>query len=283
MDLNKFASNKLKELRTRKNLTQEELAEELNITQQQIARYENDQRQFKIDFLFQLSEYFGISINEFFPPIFTHTSDMISDTMGDKSVSIVKLSIMTNISVKELENTISPDNKLPKPSVLKKIAEALNTDFEIFLIGAGYVEDPQDINNILYKTGIRYLLNYNERMIICEYLAQKWNDDESNFKEGFFISTQKVLYTAEKVYNVIFKEEKKTFTNEEVKTIIVGEKKEDLTFAERIATEIIDFNKIIDENTIKEDINGFNKISEENKKTLIDMLDFFIQQSKKNK
>ena len=67
MDINKYAAKKLKELRTQRNLTQEKLAEELNINQQQIARYENNLRQFKQDFLYQLAEYFNVSINYFFP------------------------------------------------------------------------------------------------------------------------------------------------------------------------------------------------------------------------
>lgn len=68
MDINNFASEKLKELRLKKNITQEELAEELNMTQQQIARYENGQRYFKQDLLFKLANYFNVSINDFFPP-----------------------------------------------------------------------------------------------------------------------------------------------------------------------------------------------------------------------
>lgn len=69
IDVNKYAAQKLKDLRIKKNLTQEQLAEELHITQQQVARYENNIRQFKQDFLFKLSEYFNVSINVFFPPI----------------------------------------------------------------------------------------------------------------------------------------------------------------------------------------------------------------------
>lgn len=69
MDINKYAADKLKQLRIRKNMTQEELAEDLKITQQQVARYENNMRQFKQDFLFQLAEYFNVSINDFFPPL----------------------------------------------------------------------------------------------------------------------------------------------------------------------------------------------------------------------
>lgn len=67
MNPNEYCANKLKELRKSKNLTQQELAEGLNIKQQQIARYENNQRQFKQNFLFQLADYFDIPISEFFP------------------------------------------------------------------------------------------------------------------------------------------------------------------------------------------------------------------------
>lgn len=68
MDINKYAAEKLKELRQRKSLTQEELAEELGITQKQISRYENGDRNFKQELLFQLATYFNVSINDFFPP-----------------------------------------------------------------------------------------------------------------------------------------------------------------------------------------------------------------------
>lgn len=69
INVNEFASNKMRELRNKKGISQEELAEELGMKQQSIARYENNQREFKQKFLFQLAEYFGVSINEFFPPI----------------------------------------------------------------------------------------------------------------------------------------------------------------------------------------------------------------------
>lgn len=68
MEINKYCADKLKTLRERKNITQQELAEDLHINQQQIARYENNQRQFKQDFLYKLADYFKVSINEFFPP-----------------------------------------------------------------------------------------------------------------------------------------------------------------------------------------------------------------------
>lgn len=67
MDINQYSSKKLKELREHKNITQQELAEELGMSQQQIARYENNQRRFKQDLLYKLADYFKVSINDFFP------------------------------------------------------------------------------------------------------------------------------------------------------------------------------------------------------------------------
>ena len=69
MDINKYIGNKIRELREKKNLTQEELAEYLDTTPQTISRYEIGDRKTNQDVLFKLAEYFKISINEFFPPL----------------------------------------------------------------------------------------------------------------------------------------------------------------------------------------------------------------------
>lgn len=290
MDLNKFASDKLKELRVNKFLTQEELAENLNITQQQVARYENNQRQFKLDFLFQLAEYFNISINEFFPSINTYTSDFLSDKMGDEYVSMVKLSVMTDISVKELENTLSPENKLPKPSILKKISDALNTDYEDVLITAGYIEDPQDIDNNLYKSGIRYLLDYDERMIICNYLSLTWSEDEEKkFKENPDYRNEKIIYTPKKVYDVIFSEDKKEFSDDEVKEILNSNGFENKGIAslfelpvplpEFSEKDVDEINSVVSLSELEKQIEMFEGISKENREALINMLEYFYQKN----
>lgn len=69
MEINKYIGNKIRELRERKNLTQEELAEYLETTAQTISRYEIGDRKTNQDILFKLAEFFKISINDFFPPL----------------------------------------------------------------------------------------------------------------------------------------------------------------------------------------------------------------------
>ena len=70
-DLRKYAGNIIKKLREHKNMTQDELAEELNTTRQAVSRYENGDRGVNQDLLFKLSNIFRVPIDEFFPPINT--------------------------------------------------------------------------------------------------------------------------------------------------------------------------------------------------------------------
>ena len=53
----------LRELRKGKGLTQEQLAEKLNVSQNTIAKIESGLRRPSIDFLLELSEFFGVSTN----------------------------------------------------------------------------------------------------------------------------------------------------------------------------------------------------------------------------
>jgi len=53
----------LKELRTKYKLTQQEIADKINITQRAYSFYENDKRQPDIDTLIELAEFYSIPID----------------------------------------------------------------------------------------------------------------------------------------------------------------------------------------------------------------------------
>lgn len=55
-------NNRIKELRKKKKLTQEELAEEINVTKLTISRWERGERVPKSDKAQQLANYFGVSV-----------------------------------------------------------------------------------------------------------------------------------------------------------------------------------------------------------------------------
>ncbi len=55
--------NKIRELRKKKGLTQQELGDALGVTKPTISNYENEKRQLTADILQKLSEYFGVSVD----------------------------------------------------------------------------------------------------------------------------------------------------------------------------------------------------------------------------
>ena len=67
MKLQTFIGKRIKQLRLSNNMNQDMLAEILNTTKQSISRYENGDRKVDQDILFELSNVFNVSIDDFFP------------------------------------------------------------------------------------------------------------------------------------------------------------------------------------------------------------------------
>lgn len=67
MKLQKYIGKKIKELRIKRGMNQEQLAALLDTTKQTVSRYEKGDRQANQDMLFSLSNIFNVSIDDFFP------------------------------------------------------------------------------------------------------------------------------------------------------------------------------------------------------------------------
>ena len=67
MDLYKHAATKIKELRTKKGLTQEELAKGLKVATNTVSRWETTSNKPDLEDLESIARYFGVSILQFFP------------------------------------------------------------------------------------------------------------------------------------------------------------------------------------------------------------------------
>ena len=74
-EIPKYVGEKIRYFRTKRNITQQELADYLNTTSQTISRYENGVLEANQTVLFSLADYFGISINDFFPNTITETQE----------------------------------------------------------------------------------------------------------------------------------------------------------------------------------------------------------------
>lgn len=66
-EIAKYVGGKIKLYRTKKNITQQELAEHLNTTSQTISRYESGILEANQEALFKISEYLDVPINDLFP------------------------------------------------------------------------------------------------------------------------------------------------------------------------------------------------------------------------
>ena len=71
--------NKLYELRKSKNLSQEELADKLNVTRQTISKWETNQSTPDFDKIIPLCEIYGISADELLKGIKTETNEVIAN------------------------------------------------------------------------------------------------------------------------------------------------------------------------------------------------------------
>lgn len=68
MDLKKYIGEKIREIRLKRGMEMEDLAERLETTKQTVSRYELGDRQANQDILFKLSDIFDVSVDYFFPP-----------------------------------------------------------------------------------------------------------------------------------------------------------------------------------------------------------------------
>lgn len=94
MDINKYVADKIKYYRIQRNLSQEEVAEELETSAVNISRYENGDRKTNQDILFKLSQLFGVSINDFFPPVDNAKFiDLISNTIKIPVLGFIKAGV----------------------------------------------------------------------------------------------------------------------------------------------------------------------------------------------
>ena len=59
--------NRIRELRKKRGLTQKQLAQKLNVSEQAIAGYEQNARRPNPDMLKDLANFFGVSVNTLFP------------------------------------------------------------------------------------------------------------------------------------------------------------------------------------------------------------------------
>ncbi|HEP1823663.1 TPA: helix-turn-helix transcriptional regulator [Streptococcus suis] len=84
MELNVYIGQKIKDFRKLAGMTQNDLAQRLETTKQTISRYEKGDRKPGQDTLFELTDIFKVSIDDFFPPITTTAPNSLVEQISDK-------------------------------------------------------------------------------------------------------------------------------------------------------------------------------------------------------
>lgn len=97
MNINVFVGNKIKEYRERRGWTQDQLADKLDTTRQTVSRYESGVRKANQDVLFELSNIFNVSINNFFPD---------SDKNEESTISLLAAHIDDDASDEEIKDIL---------------------------------------------------------------------------------------------------------------------------------------------------------------------------------
>ncbi len=73
-DVNSYVASQLRLLRTTTGLTQQAVAQEMNMSPQQVQKYEHGHNRLSVGKLFQFAEAFDVSITVFFPQRDQHYS-----------------------------------------------------------------------------------------------------------------------------------------------------------------------------------------------------------------
>ncbi|HFI2439182.1 TPA: S24 family peptidase [Streptococcus suis] len=89
MELNVYIGQKIKDFRKLAGMTQTDLAQRLETTKQTISRYEKGDRKPGQDTLFELTDIFKVSIDDFFPP--TTPTTPPNSLIGQISDKVVQL------------------------------------------------------------------------------------------------------------------------------------------------------------------------------------------------
>ncbi|NQI74757.1 helix-turn-helix transcriptional regulator [Streptococcus suis] len=90
MELNVYIGQKIKDFRKLAGMTQTDLAQRLETTKQTISRYEKGDRKPGQDTLFELTDIFKVSIDDFFPPITPTAPNSLIEQISDKVVQLTE-------------------------------------------------------------------------------------------------------------------------------------------------------------------------------------------------
>ena len=183
---------KLEEIRKRFGLSQEQLAEIMNVSRQAITKWENDRGMPELTNLQELSKVFGVSVDY-----------LLND--GD---SLPKLSMRKELDKSEYKNKLSSYNEIlkkyyPEPWEIYCLNRSKKFNIIDFLIDAfvspeiGPVDTADMLNDLspyylVKKDDLRFLVNIKKWVLEVVELPTSVNDKRFTYENNTFINTGKI-------------------------------------------------------------------------------------------
>lgn len=124
--------NRIKELRINNNLTQTMLANVLNIANNTLSQYENDQRQIPDEIKMKIADYFGVSVDYLLGRQSSTSMVNLKELRKSKNMTLKELGILINVSESAVSQYES-GKRSPDYSTLVKIAEVFNVSVDYLL------------------------------------------------------------------------------------------------------------------------------------------------------
>ena len=183
---------KLEEIRKRFGLSQEQLAEIMNVSRQAITKWENDRGMPELTNLQELSKVFGVSVDY-----------LLND--GD---SLPKLSMRKELDKSEYKNKLSSYNEIlkkyyPEPWEIYILNRSKKFNVINFLIDTfvspeiGPVDTADMLNDLspyylVKKDDLRFLVNIKKWVLEVVELPTNINDKRFTYENNTFINTGKI-------------------------------------------------------------------------------------------
>ena len=183
---------KLEEIRKRFGLSQEQLAEIMNVSRQAITKWENDRGMPELTNLQELSKVFGVSVDY-----------LLND--GD---SLPKLSMRKELDKSEYKNKLSSYNEIlkkyyPEPWEIYILNRSKKFNVIDFLIDTfvspeiGPVDTADMLNDLspyylVKKEDLRFLVNIKKWVLEVVELPTNINDKRFTYENNAFINTGKI-------------------------------------------------------------------------------------------
>lgn len=155
-ELSVFIGETIKALRHSKGWTQTELGEQLGVAKTTIAGYEKGYRAPLQKTLFKLAAVFGVTIDDFFPPIRKTTSpDVENDTLQAINDTVIQLHPERQVDVLEYAVTQLDEQEKEQLEKAREVNEPIvlhpvETVTEL-AAGLGYSYDDNDVKTVLVE------------------------------------------------------------------------------------------------------------------------------------